>query len=402
MRLFKKLVIDSIQSFIKDSRAIGILLLICTVISLLLSNMGLTKDLYASFWKQSFSGLPSDHYYTIHFLSLPNSLMVVINDLLMAVFFFLAGMEIRREIHHGELSSFKKSLVPIVAAIGGMIAPAFLFTQFNKGTDNLNGWAIPMATDIAFTLGVASLLGNKVPVSLKIFLTALAIIDDLGAILVIAFFYGGHLRLLYVLLSVIILFSLYVLQTKKKPFGMVYMILGLVLWYCLFNSGIHATVAGVLFAFFIPIDSLGRLEAQLHAPVYFIIIPIFALANTAISISSNTLDVFNGPLTWGIIAGLCIGKPLGIVSAVFYLVKRKWAKLPKEINWQHLIGAGFLAGIGFTMSIFISALAFEQNFEKDQIAKLSVLIASLISMIVGYLWLNIVYKTNQSNITNYS
>ena len=259
--------------------------------------------------------------------------------------------------------------------------------QINRGTDNMNGWAIPMATDIAFTLGVASLLGKKVPVSLKIFLTALAIIDDLGAIMVIALFYGGHLKWIYLVFAALILAIMFILQRQKKSFGMIHIILGLLLWYTMFNSGIHATVAGVIFAFVIPANSLERLEAKLHLPVYFFIIPVFALANTAITISKDTIESFNSTLTWGIIAGLCIGKPLGICGTVYYLVKKRWAKLPHGVSWQHLIGGGILAGIGFTMSIFIAVLAFDNTVHKDDVAKLSVLIASFISMLAGYLWL---------------
>lgn len=386
MLQLKKKVIDSITAFIQDSRATGIILLLCTFFSLLLSNIEPVKSFYTHFWNYSFSN-QNGHFYTIGFISLPNSVNLVINDFLMVIFFLLAGMEIRRELHHGELSSLKKSMVPLFGAIGGMIAPAILFTQINSGTDNMNGWAIPMATDIAFTLGVASLLGKKVPVSLKIFLTALAIIDDLGAIMVIALFYGGHLKWIYLVFAALILAIMFILQRQKKSFGMIHIILGLLLWYTMFNSGIHATVAGVIFAFVIPANSLERLEAKLHLPVYFFIIPIFALANTAITISKNTIESFNSTLTWGIIAGLCIGKPLGICGTVYYLVKKRWATLPHGVSWQHLIGGGILAGIGFTMSIFIAVLAFDNTVHKDDVAKLSVLIASFISMLAGYLWL---------------
>jgi len=385
IQFFKRNFVDPLNEFMHDSRAIGITLLACTAISLLLSNMGHFGEWYRTFWSFHFDGTEA-HAVTLGALSLPNSPLLIINDFLMALFFFLAGMEIKREIVEGQLSTFKKSLLPVVAAIGGMLIPAILFTQFNRGTEFMRGWAIPSATDIAFTLGVASLLGNKVPVSLKIFLTALAIIDDLGAIIIIALFYGGHIQFGFILLCAVIIFFLHLLKKYKAKFGAVQWILGLLLWYCMFNSGIHATVAGVVFAFMMPHNLLSKLEKKFHLPVYFLIVPIFALANTAILFPQNSLQLLTGTLSWGIIVGLCIGKPLGIVGACYYVVKKGFAVLPKDISWNKLIGAGFLAGIGFTMSIFISTLAFDNAIQID-IAKISVLIASLIAMSAGYVWL---------------
>jgi NhaA family Na+:H+ antiporter len=386
-KIFKQRFFEPIFAFIHDSRAVGITLLVCTFLSLLLSNLSFTQTFYANLWKYHFNGT-TDHHLTIGLLSLPNSILLIINDFLMAFFFFLAGMEIKRELLVGELSSFQKSLLPISAAIGGMIVPAILYMQFNRGTENSTGWAIPMATDIAFSLGVLSLLGKKIPVSLKIFLTALAIIDDLGAIIVIALFYGGHLQLAYLLAAGILMIVLYYLNTQKKPFGYIYVIVGGLLWYCMFNSGIHATVAGVLFAFFIPLENLKKLELQLHTPVYFVVIPIFALANTAIIFPENSMNALTGTISIGILIGLCIGKPLGICGIMYYVVKRKWASLPLNIGWHQIIGVGMLAGIGFTMSIFISSLAFTADPIKDDISKISVLLASFLSMLIGYLWLN--------------
>jgi NhaA family Na+:H+ antiporter len=249
--------------------------------------------------------------------------MLWINDGLMAVFFFLAGMEIKREMLAGELASLKKSALPVFGAVGGMIVPALLFTLFNKGTNGMQGWAIPTATDIAFTLGIASLLGSRVPASLKIFITALAIIDDLGAIIVIALFYGAQLEVWYLTGCVVIVFIVLLLNKIKVKPGWLHILLGIMLWYCMFHSGIHATVAGVLFAFLLPASSLQKLELQLHKPVYFIILPLFAMANTAILIPSNGIQFLNTTVSWGILAGLCIGKPLGICAACYFLTRKK-------------------------------------------------------------------------------
>lgn len=373
-----------LKEFFNDSKAIGITLLSCTVISLLLSNLGDVSTWYKNLWLFSFDG--SAHH-TLHAgnLILPNSVLLVINDLFMAVFFFLAGMEIKREMAEGELSSIRQSLLPVIGAVGGMLAPAIIYGLLNKGTGFTNGWAVPMATDIAFTLGVASLLGNRIPVALKVFLTALAIIDDLGAIVVIALFYGGRIAPMYIFLTMAILFVLWQLLRYRVSLGWFHWVLALMLWYCMFNSGIHATVAGVAFAFLIPVKELSKLELRLHHPVYFGIMPLFALANTAISFPENGLSALHSTYSWGIMAGLFIGKPLGIFGACYLMVQKKWADLPAGTNWYQLIGAGILAGIGFTMSIFISTLAFQDTTEQD-IAKMAVLLASFLAMITGYIW----------------
>jgi NhaA family Na+:H+ antiporter len=384
LQFIKNTFLHPLQEFIHDSRAIGIILLLSTTISLALANMGGGSS-YIHFWEFHFDNTTNHH---THFgiLSLPNSPLVIINDFLMAFFFFLAGMEIKREILQGELASFKKSILPIVAAVGGMIIPAILYIQFNRNGIYVKGWAIPTATDIAFTLGVASLLGKRVPVALKIFITALAIIDDLGAIIVIALFYGGSIKLLYLLGCAIIAGTLLLLKRFQVKFGLIHFILGFILWYCMFNSGIHATVAGVVFALFIPVDKLSSFELKLHAPVYFLIMPIFALANTAIVFPENGLSVLSNTLSWGIIAGLVLGKPLGICGACYVLVKKKIAQLPNDTNWYQMIGASILAGIGFTMSIFIATLAFSSSILQDQ-AKVAVLCASLVASILGSLFL---------------
>ncbi len=384
-KLVKKVFFDPLITFIHDSKSIGIILLLATAVSILLANINGISSTYISIFQWSIDGT-NHHAFDWGIFHLPNSVLVIINDLFMAAFFFLAGMEIKRELVTGELSSIKQSILPVVAAIGGMLIPALIYSQFSRGTLFMNGWAIPMATDIAFTLGIASLLGNRVPVALKVFITALAIIDDLGAIIVIALFYGGQLKLLYLLLSAIIMIILLSLQKNKVKIGWYTWVLGLALWYAMFNSGIHATVAGVLFAFTIPVKQLAQLELKFHTPVYFIIMPLFALANTAIVFPEEGLAALNHSFSWGIMAGLFIGKPLGICLACYWMIKQKWANLPSQTNWHQLIGAGILAGIGFTMSIFISMLAFQDNVVQD-IAKIAVLVSSVLSMIVGYFWL---------------
>jgi NhaA family Na+:H+ antiporter len=384
-KMVRRVFVDPLQTFIHDSRSIGIVLLFATALSILLANISSVSDTYISLFQWSINGT-TEHAIEWGFLHLPNSIMVMINDLLMAVFFFIAGMEIKRELVSGELSSIKQSILPVVAALGGMLVPALIYSQFNRGTEYMHGWAVPMATDIAFTLGIASLLGNRVPVALKIFITALAIIDDLGAIIVIALFYGGQLNIMYLLLSLFILLTLLALKRNRSKLGWYTWILGIALWYAMFNSGIHATVAGVLFAFTIPVKKLADLELKFHTPVYFIIMPIFALANTAIVLPEAGLGALNNSFSWGIMAGLFLGKPLGISLACYWMIKQKWATLPSKTNWHQLIGAGILAGIGFTMSIFISMLAFKDTATQD-IAKIAVLISSILSMIVGYLWL---------------
>lgn len=384
-KLVKKVFIDPLVTFIHDSKSIGIILLLATAVSILLANINGISSTYISIFQWSIDGT-NHHAFDWGIFHLPNSVIVIINDLFMAAFFFLAGMEIKRELVTGELSSIKQSILPVVAAIGGMLIPALIYSQFSRGTLFMNGWAIPMATDIAFTLGIASLLGNRVPVALKVFITALAIIDDLGAIIVIALFYGGQLKLLYLLLSAIIMIILLSLQKNKVKIGWYTWVLGLALWYAMFNSGIHATVAGVLFAFTIPVKQLAHLELKFHTPVYFIIMPLFALANTAIVFPEEGLAALNHSFSWGIMAGLFIGKPLGICLACYWMIKQKWANLPSQTTWHQLTGAGILAGIGFTMSIFISMLAFQDNMVQD-IAKIAVLVSSVLSMIVGYFWL---------------
>ncbi len=385
IHLVRKKILNPLKRFFHDSRSIGITLLSCTIISLVISNMNPWKDTYRKLWSIGFDGTLAHSFHAGYF-SFPNSLSMLINDGLISLFFFLAGMEIKRELIDGELASFKKAILPLAAALGGMLVPAILFFIFTYHTSYLKGWAIPTATDIAFALGIISLLGKRIPVGLKIFITALAIIDDLGAIIIIALFYGGTIHLLYLLGCMIIIVILLISNQRKMNWGWIQWLCGLILWYCMYHSGIHATVAGVIFAFLVPKSMLRKFELQLHIPVYFIIMPLFALANTAIPLPETGIQNLISPLSIGIIAGLCIGKPIGICSACYLLVSKKIAHLPNGVNWYNLIGASILAGIGFTMSIFISTLAFGSSLNTDS-AKISVLFASLIAMVVGYLWL---------------
>lgn len=383
--LISTVLVNPLQRIVNDSRSVGIILFVCSIVSISLANIAFGKQ-YIDFWNFSFHFPDSIH--------LPHSVLHWINDGAMAVFFFLVGMEIKRELLQGELSSVQQSLLPVFAAIGGMIIPAMFYTLFNKGTVYQHGWGIPMATDIAFSLGILSMLGKRVPTPLKVFLTALAIIDDLGAILVIAVFYGSALNWLYLFAGAIVFAILLLLPRLKIRFGWWNYLLGILLWYLIYNSGIHATIAGVLFAFTIPPDQLSKQEHRLHIPVNFIILPIFALANTAIAIPSNFTEAFGSSLNYGIITGLFFGKPLGILLACWCLTKLKWSTLPNGVTWMQIVGVGILAGIGFTMSIFVSMLAFADPTMQD-IAKVAVLIASAIAVAVGYTWLYVAgSKTN--------
>lgn len=385
LHFLKRQFFNPLLEFFNDSRAIGIILLVNTFISLLLANTG-ASNVYVSFWNIEFDQL--------HEVHLPHTILHWINDGLMALFFLQVGMEIKRELAGGELSSFRQAILPAAAALGGMVVPALIFLFFNISTAFQHGWGVPTATDIAFSLGIASLLGKRVPVALKVFLTALAIIDDLGAIVIIALFYGDDLQYWYLAGAVIICVLLFLANRKARRLSLLQVILGLLLWYCMFNSGIHATVAGVIFALLVPVRMISRYEHKLHNPVYFLVMPIFALANTAIPIPAGGLAILNGPLSWGIILGLCLGKPIGVFLSSFMMIKFKLADLPTNTNFYKLAGAGILAGIGFTMSIFIAMLAFN-NPEDQDISKLAVLVASFISMIAGYLWLTFAKKTHE-------
>jgi Na+:H+ antiporter, NhaA family len=386
INIIRKTLISPIHQFLKDSRAVGIILIVCTLVSMILANSAVQSD-YIGFWNNLFDPA-GGHHYQYRALHLPNSYLLWINDGMMVLFFFLVGMEIKRELTVGELSSVRKSILPVLAAVGGMLFPALIFTLFNKNTPYAHGWGIPMATDIAFSLGILSLLGKRVPVGLKIFLMALAIIDDLGAILTIAIFYTPHLDVKYLLIGGAVLLIPLLLNYFKVQRLIFYYIPGLVLWYCLFNSGVHATIAGVLLAFCIPQERIAHLVHSLHDPVNFIIMPVFALANTAIQLPSDISGALHNNISYGIIAGLILGKPLGIFSLSFLAVKLKLASLPSKAGWLQLIGVGLIAGIGFTMSIFISSLAYQER-ELQIIAIISVIAASLMAGIAGFIFLRL-------------
>ncbi len=373
---------DYFKKFIHNSQSSGILLILCVAVSLLIANSSLGP---------AFQNLLDKKIGTEMFqLNYPISIWI--NDGLMAIFFLLVGLEIKREIVEGELSSLKNASLPIVAAVGGMVVPALIYFLFNTGTEYANGWAIPMATDIAFSLAIISLLGKGVPLSLKIFLTALAIVDDLGAIMVIAIFYTDQIHWNYMGLSglmVALLVALNFFNVKKHIF---YLIPGVLLWYFMHHSGIHATIAGVLLAFTIPtnvstteISPLEKLEQQLHLPVSFLIMPLFALANTNITFKAGMVDGLFSSLGYGIILGLFLGKLIGINLFSYIFIKLKISNLPLNSTWPQMIGTALLAGIGFTMSIFIALLSFKGHPEIQDEAKFAILMASLISGISGYL-----------------
>jgi NhaA family Na+:H+ antiporter len=316
-----------------------------------------------------------------------------VNDALMAIFFLLIGLEIEREIYVGELSDLKNASLPIFAAVGGMALPALFYFVINRGTVTQNGFGIPMATDIAFALGVLALLGNGIPASLKVFLTALAIIDDLGAILMIAIFYVGDFSLLYLMLSLAIFAGLILLNRLGVNSLAAYLIPGVLMWYFMLQSGVHATLAGVLLAFALPFRDGGekspsyRLQHFLHKPVAFFIMPLFALANTGIVFTAGWTSELLSPNSLGVFAGLVLGKPVGILAACFLAVRSGLSRLSSDLSWGHIVGVGFLGGIGFTMSIFITLLAFE-NPMTIQSTKISILLSSVIAGIIGYLILS--------------
>lgn len=369
------------KEFFNSEKAGGLTLIFCTVVSLIIANSSLGTDYY-HFWQTQFAGHSIEHW---------------INDGLMTIFFLLIGLELKREIHQGELSNIKDALFPTFGAIGGMLLPALLFLLFNVGTPTQSGAGIPMATDIAFALGILSLLGNKVPTSLKIFLTALAVIDDLGAILVIAVFYTKTL-LWTNLLFALGIFCLLLLLNRVKVRNLIpYLIGGIAMWYFMLHSGVHATITGVLLAFAIPFGNGNEktasciLQQFLHKPVAFIILPIFALANTAISLSGNLAHSLTENYSIGVFAGLLIGKPVGIFLLTFITTKIGLCKLPTNLSWKHILSIGILGGVGFTMSIFITLLAFDDTDIINN-TKLTILLSSLVAGIVGFLTLKITLK----------
>jgi NhaA family Na+:H+ antiporter len=415
------------QNFLEKEASGGILLLVCTVFALVWANSPFAES-YSHLWhtKLSISFSNFNLNYSIHHW---------INDGLMAIFFFVVGLEIKRELLVGELSSLKKASLPILAALGGMIFPALFYIALNFGKESVSGWGIPMATDIAFAIGILALLGSKVPAGLKVFITALAIADDIGAVLVIAFFYTSNISFISLAIAGGVLLLLVAANFSGIRNLIVYSVLGIILWLAFLFSGVHATVAGVLLAFTIPASSrintaqflskgkklledfdiageegpnvlsseerqgivqnledncekimtpLQRYEHKLHPWVSFFIMPIFALANAGVIISDNFLEELTDPVSIGIVAGLFLGKQLGISTFTWLSVKLKFATLPFGVTWKQIYSAGILAGIGFTMSLFIANLTFTSE-QLLTISKVGILTASLLSGLIGFI-----------------
>jgi len=370
--------------FFKLEAASGLVLLISAAIALIISN--------SNFSSLYFETLQSYLFIGINNIGLKMSLHHWINDALMAVFFFFVTLEIKREFINGELSSPKQALLPIIAAIGGMLVPALIYIYINFGNgDTINGWAIPSATDIAFSLGVLSLLGSRVPISLKVFLTALAIIDDLGAIIIIAFFYTGDLSIQYLSLLLLTFIALLILNKSGVKKFLPYLILGLILWFFTYQSGVHATISGVLLATVIPhrkknkeYSLLTKIEHNISSYVAFGIMPLFALANAGVSLDGINLESLLSPVPLGIVLGLFVGKQIGVFLFSIISIKLKIAQMPNNANWMSFYGVGILTGIGFTMSLFIGNLAFVENIEYIDSVKIGVLTGSLLSTLIGY------------------
>ena len=362
--------------FFKSEKAGGVLLMGCTVLSMYLANSP-WQVFYLDFWDISLQGHPLVHW---------------INDGLMAIFFLLIGLELEREIYSGELSSVRSASLPVFAAIGGMVVPAFLYLSVNAGLPTQDGAGIPMATDIAFAIGVLSLLGNRVPTSLKVLLTALAVIDDLGAILIIAFAYTSSLAWANLFLALVVFAVLLLLNRLRVHSLWPYLIGGIAMWYFMLHSGVHATITGVLLAFAIPYGDGSektpswKIQHALHKPVAFLILPLFALANTCLVFGDGWKEGLTSAASLGIALGLVVGKPLGIFLVSFLAVKIGWARLAPDMKWKHVFGVGLLGGIGFTMSIFIALLAFD-DAPLILSSKMAILASSLTAGLLGFIWL---------------
>ena len=375
-----------IRNFVRLESSSGVLLLIAGLIALVLSN-------------SSFAGV-FDHilhlklYFGTNLPLFYKSIQHWINDGLMVIFFFVVGLELKREFLEGELSMPSQAILPVIAAVGGMVVPAIFYLLFNfNNPETFQGWAIPSATDIAFSLGVLSLLGKKVPISLKIFLMALAIIDDLGAIIIIALFYSSNLEIFSLLVVLFILFFLYLCNRRNLQNIWIYILLGFFLWIFIQNAGIHATISGVLLAIFVPHKKtkqgslLTCAENKLHPWVAYLIMPLFALTNAGVYLGDVSLASLSNPVPLGIMTGLFFGKQIGVFFTTFLLIKMGYARLPSGSNWIQMYGIAMLAGIGFTMAMFINFLAFDTDIYINQ-AKIAILIASFTSAVLGYILLN--------------
>lgn len=436
--MIKKIILTPFQKFVKIESFSGVLLMIATLIALVWANSQF-GDSYQSLWQYKL-GFTSPHF------ELNKPLILWVNDGLMAIFFFLIGLEIKREFLIGELNSIKKIAFPLFGALGGMLIPVLLFLILNQNSETLNGWGIPMATDIAFSLAILKLLGNRIPLSLKIFLTAFAIVDDIGAVLVIAIFYSGSVNIALLFIALLFLVILYTLAFKGYYSKYLLITFGVIIWILFLKSGVHPTLAGILLAFSVPVrqkintpafidnlvnitekikiakisdkpilskeqieeidelenwtesyqSPLQHLEHKLHGWVAYFIIPIFALANAGVPLNSQTeLDI---PLIANIVICLVIGNSIGITSIILFAKKFKLIEIPKEINNQQIIGVSFLAGIGFTMAIFIASLAFKNDPTYIDSAKIGILVGSLISAILGYIVLR--WNTNKMIVTS--
>lgn len=377
-RIFRRAV-----EFFEWAPSAGLLLILATVFAVLINNSAIAS-LYSAF-------LDVPVAMTVGALEIDKPLILWINDGLMAVFFFLVGLEIKREVLQGQLSSRDKIVLPLFAAVGGMLVPALVFLGINAGSpENLNGWAIPAATDIAFALGILALMGSRVPVALKVLLLAVAIIDDLGAIIIIALFYTSNLSVEALMLAGVGLAGLITLNRLGVKRIAPYVLIGIFMWVCVLKSGVHATLAGVITALAVPIygrnesepSPLKRLEHGLHPWVAFAIVPLFAFANAGVSLSGLTMETLMAPLTLGVAAGLFIGKQVGVFGLSFIAVKTGIARLPDGVNWAHLYGLACLTGVGFTMSLFIGTLAFSDAAAMNEI-RLGVLMGSTLSALAG-------------------
>lgn len=380
---------SAVGDFMRLESAGGILLLLSAILAMLIANSPLS-GLYGSL-------LDATVAVQVGALAIKKPLLLWVNDGLMAVFFFLIGLEIKREIMEGELSSFSQVVLPGMGALGGMIAPAAIYAWLNWGDSvALDGWGIPVATDIAFALALLGVFGSRVPTALKVFLLTLAIFDDLAAIVIIALFYSGDLSLSALLIGAVALLVAVTMNRMGVTRTSSYILLGVVLWIAVLKSGVHATLAGVLIAFCIPMrDEHGKsplrdLEHDLHAPVAFAILPIFAFANAGLSLTGMSIDDLTHPVTMGVVAGLLIGKPLGILLFVGLAVSLRLAQLPTNVNWRQLLGVAFACGIGFTMSLFIAGLAFEHGsgdyYSGD---RLGILAGSILSALAAYILLHV-------------
>tara|TARA_A100000164_G_scaffold102317_1_gene89591 strand:- start:351 stop:1523 length:1173 start_codon:yes stop_codon:yes gene_type:complete len=378
--------------FFKLEAASGLILLIAAILALVISNSDLNQLYFETLEKYLFVGINN--------FGLKLSVHHWINDALMAIFFFFVTLEIKREFLQGELSNIKQALLPIIAAVGGMVIPALFYVFINYGNpETINGWAIPSATDIAFSLGILSLLGSRVPISLKVFLTALAIIDDLGAILIIAFFYSGDLSIPYLSLILISYILLLILNKFSIKIFVPYLIIGLCMWFFTYKSGIHATIAGVLLASTIPhrlkendFSLLLKIEHGISPYVAFLIMPIFAFANAGVNLEGLSLSSLLSPVPLGILLGLFFGKQIGVLLFSYVSVKFKFAEMPNNSSWMSIYGVSILTGIGFTMSLFVGNLAFVENVQYIDGVKIGVLTGSLLSTVFGYFILLITSK----------